>query len=48
MLVGINNKWKHVKHHFTGNSFSNKTLKNIILQIIAKAKQIDFCVNFLT
>jgi hypothetical protein len=47
--TGISSGWKHaVGHHFTGNSFSSKTLKDIIFQIIAKAEQIGFHVNFLT
>lgn len=49
MLVGINNRWKHVVgYHFTGDSFSSKILKDIIFQIIAKAEQIGFHINFLT
>lgn len=49
MLVGLNNRWKHVVgYHSTGNSFRSETLKHIIFQIIEKTEEIGFHVNFLT
>lgn len=49
MVADIANRWKHVVvYHFTGNSFSSKTLKEIIFQIMVKIEQLGLHVNFIT
>jgi len=49
MLVGIVNRWKYVVgYHFTGSSCKSTSVQQIIFQIINKAGQIDFRVNFIS
>ncbi|XP_065088418.1 uncharacterized protein LOC135709899 [Ochlerotatus camptorhynchus] len=49
MLVGIRSRWKQVvAFHFTGNSVSEKILKNILWDIIFKVEAIGCKVHFIT
>lgn len=48
-MTGTASWWKHViGYFFTGDSFNRETVKNIIFQIIYKAEEIGFHVNFIT
>jgi len=46
MLTGTASRWKHIVAYFyTGDSFNGETIKDIIFQIINKAKNIGLRVN---
>lgn len=47
MIVGTARRWKHVVgYYYTGDSFDDEILKDIIFQIINKAEEISLRVNY--